>query len=159
MAYLITVSTTDLDHDLSSNPESILDPHNIPLHRRADEACRLAEKCATAREEYGFKEAFEGLDAPGINLWYLTTRPLRDIVPGGPAGEAQGGGVDSEPDPEVEWKAAKIWSGTLFVIASFFFFIVFSVLSLSFSSLPFLLLPTLFISCLIFVPLIDVPSR
>lgn len=110
VAYLTTASTTDLDRDLSSNPGSFLNPDNCLLHERVDGARRLAERCATAREKYGVKEAFERLDALGISLWYSTTKLLRDIVP---AGGAQGGEADPKPDPEVEWKVAKVRSGAL----------------------------------------------
>jgi len=72
-------STTDLYRDLSSNPKSILDPTDVSLHERVNQAVKLAERCVTARQKYEVEEAFEELDTTGTNLWNLINNLTLDM--------------------------------------------------------------------------------
>jgi hypothetical protein len=73
--------STDLSRDLSS------DATNLSLGVRLDDALRLAERCATARQSLATKGVFEELDVVGTDLWNLATNLARN-VPEGPEGKS-----------------------------------------------------------------------
>jgi hypothetical protein len=64
--------STDLSRDLAS------DATNLSLGVRLEDALRLAERCATARQSLAAKGVFEELDVAATDLWNLATNLARD---------------------------------------------------------------------------------